>query len=248
MVKTIGVIGGLGPMATVYFLECVTRMTKAKIDQEHPRIYMLSCPDIPDRTAYILGESAENPLEDITNMGLELQKMGADFLAIPCITAHYFLKEIESKIDIPVVHLTEELAQDIRQKEIKKVGILATTGTIQSGVIRNELEGAGIEVVVPDKEHQEFVMEIIYHQIKSGESIDWDMVHKVVRHMLQGGSQKIILGCTELPLLKKDVWMADSPELGKILHEDCIDVLEVLAQKAILYSGAKLKEKYIDII
>lgn len=248
MVKTIGVIGGLGPMATVYFLECVTRMTKAKTDQEHPRIYMQSCPDIPDRTAYILGESAENPLEDITNMGLELQMMGADFLAIPCITAHYFLEEIESRLDIPIVHLTEELAQDIRQKEINKVGILATTGTIQSGVMRNELEKAGIEVVVPDKEHQEFVMEIIYHQIKSGESINWDMVHKVIRHMLQGGSKKIILGCTELPLLKKDVWAAENPELERILHEDCIDVLEVLAQKAILCSGAKLKENYIDVI
>lgn len=242
--KTIGIIGGLGPMATVYYLEQITRMTDAAKDQEHPRVFMLSQPDIPDRTAYILGESEENPLPVLLQAAQNLQELGADFITIPCITAHYFYEDLTKQLEIPVIHLPRCVARDVAAKGIQRVGLMATAGTIRSQVLAREFEAAGVEVLVPDADRLKLLMQIIYEQVKKGMPVNWESFHDVAVSLQERGAEKLILGCTELPLLKRNIAASDSgmtDEIRQILTQDCIDVLEVLARHAVLDSGAPLK-------
>ena len=246
--KTIGIIGGLGPMATVYFLECITRMTAAERDQQHPRVFLEGVPDIPDRTDFILGKSGEDPLPLMIQAGKSLERIGADFIAMPCVTAHYFYDALSGELQIPLIPLTRLLAEDIRKKGIRRVGVMATSGTLDSRALERELDRQGIEAMVPDDALQEIVMDIIYGQIKKDAPIRWKDVERVCDALIGQGAEKIILGCTELPLLKKSVWRAENDALSRMLFGECIDVLEVLAQKAVLESGAMLKEEFQDVI
>ena len=100
----LGVLGGLGPMASAYFLELVVAMTDAKRDQEHPEIIVMNIPSIPDRTAYILGKSSANPIIPMVEYGKQMKNMGASVIATPCITAHYFHNELQNGIGLPVIH------------------------------------------------------------------------------------------------------------------------------------------------
>jgi len=236
--KTIGIVGGLGPMATVYYMELITKMTDASIDQEHPHILLESIPDTPDRTSYIIGESNKNPLNQLICAAENLEKMGADFISIPCVTAQYFYRELSDNISIPILSLCGNVAEEISKKQIDKVGILATTGTIKSKVLENNFDKKGIQVIIPDEFHQQKVMDIIYKQVKQGNEVCWNDFEDVCRYLRNSGAQKMILGCTELSLLKKDRHMGD----------EIVDVLEVLAQKAVIASGAKLREEYRDVI
>ena len=229
--KTIGVIGGLGPMATVYYLEWIVRQTVAESDQEHPRIYLESIPDIPDRTDYILGKSNDNPYPMILQAAQRLIQSGADFITIPCVTAFYFVEQLQKELSKPVLSLPELLVKELQNKGIKKVGILATNGTNQSGVLSTILRKNGIECVVPDEAHQKMVMEIIYGQIKKGTPVNIHMFHEVEMYLLACGVKKIIMGCTEIPLIKKEY------KLGDIY----IDILEILARETVIESGAKLR-------
>ena len=98
--KRLGIIGGLGPMATAYFLRLIVEMTDAKTDQEHIEVLLHSKPQIPDRTRYILGLSEENPMPELLAVGKSLTAQGVEVIAIPCITAHFFQKQLEEKIYI----------------------------------------------------------------------------------------------------------------------------------------------------
>ena len=100
----LGVIGGLGPMATAYYLELMIRMTDAARDQEHPEIIIMNIPSIPDRTAYILGRSQEDPLPPMVQLGKQLKELGASVLATPCITAHYFHEPLQEGAGLPLIH------------------------------------------------------------------------------------------------------------------------------------------------
>lgn len=240
--KTIGIIGGLGPMATVCYLEHIMGLTDVDSDQRHPRIFMESIPDIPDRTAYILGESQNNPLDLMVQAGKSLAAQGADFITIPCVTAHYFYPQLVKALDIPVVNLPEEIAHSIVKAGVKTVGILATKGTNRSGVLEKALRAEGIDALLPDTEEQEILMEIIYQQVKGGQPIQWEQFYRVAAAMRERGADKLILGCTELPLLKRNRHQTSNADVCRILEEDCVDVLEVLARCAVERSGAPLKE------
>ncbi|MCD7825964.1 MAG: amino acid racemase [Clostridiaceae bacterium] len=231
--KTIGIVGGMGPMATVWYLEWITRLTDADCDQEHPRVLLKSVPDTPDRTAYILGQSRENPLPVLEQSAKELIQAGADFITIPCITAHYFREQLEDRIGKPVLSMPEEVARRMSAAGVKKAGILATTGTLKSGVLEREFRAVDIDIIVPDERLQGMVMEIIYGQIKKGKRIDWEMFSAVSEALFEKGAEKLVLGCTELPLVQKERQLGDA----------YVDVLKVLAQKAVIESGARLKKE-----
>ena len=147
--KTLGVIGGLGPMATAYYMELVIQMTDASCDQEHLNMIISSRPGTPDRTRYILGLSDENPAPVMIDAGRWLVAEGAEILAIPCITAHYFQKQLEEEIHTPVIHLIKETVHHMRDYGVRKAGIMATDGTIQSGLFQEELRLHGMEAVLP---------------------------------------------------------------------------------------------------
>lgn len=236
--KKAGVIGGLGPMAMVYFLQLITEMTDASIDQEHIELLVHSKPQTPDRTGYILGKSKENPLPVLAETGVQLKQSGADFIAIPCITAHFFQKELEKKIGCPILHAIEETAKYLQQESITKVGLMATDGTIESNLFQQTMERYGITCVIPDKENQADVMHLIYKNVKAGKQPEMERFHEVAKNLFDAGAQVVLLGCTELSLIKRD----------NVLKEGFLDVLEVLARQVVIYAEAAVKEEYAHLI
>ncbi|MGL6106167.1 aspartate/glutamate racemase family protein [Romboutsia sp.] len=233
MSKTVGVLGGLGPMATVYFYEMVVRMTEADKDQEHIDMVIVNKATTPDRTAYIIGESDENPCVDIIINAKKLENFGVDILAIPCNTAHYFYNEIQSSVNVPIVHMPRETAAYIKANGYKKVGILATRGTIKARVYQNICEEYNIEYEMLDEENQSLLMDIIYKDIKSGKAANMDNFRKIISYLQTLNCDCVILGCTELSILKNDNNLDD---------KFYIDSMDILAQKVIELSGKNIKK------
>jgi len=235
----LGVIGGLGPMATAYFMELVIKMTKAECDQDHLEMIIYNCPTIPDRTKYILGQSEEGPLPRMLEVGQALQQQGADVIAIPCMTAHYFRDALKENIGVRVIHGIRETAQCLKDAGVTIAGIMATDGTIQSEIFQKEIEALGLIAVIPDAEHQAKVMKMIYEEIKAGKMPSKDEFMKVKQHLIEGkGAQAVILGCTELSLIK------NAYDLGN----GVIDTLEVLAQASLLACEKEVLEEYQTLV
>lgn len=225
-------------MATVYFMELIIKMTDVKTDQEHIKISLQSVPDTPDRTEYICGISDKNPLPFLVDAGTILERQGVDFIAIPCVTAQYFYDDLMNKLKVPVIPLIKGLVEEIKEKGIKTVGIMATNGTIQSKVLQDEFRKKDISVVLPTKEGQACVMNLIYEQIKAGKDIDLEQFLQVGDELRKLGAERIIIGCTELSLIKRDY----------DIESDYVDVLDILAKNSVVYSGAPLKNEYKNLI
>ena len=225
--KTLGILGGLGPMSSAYFYEMLTAHTKAERDSDHLNILISSRADTPDRTDYILGISDKNPLPV---MNLEVKKLigaGADMIAIPCNTAHYFYEGISAAADVPVINIIRQTALFCYRSGLKKVGLLATEGTVSTGIYRDMLASYGMECLTPDKDGQAVVSRVIYDEIKSGKEPDVAAFLRVADDLFSRGCERIILGCTELSLLKKN-YLTD-PRF--------VDSMEVLALSAIRACG-----------
>lgn len=235
--KKLGVIGGIGPMASAYFIEQITRMTKANSDQEHIEIMLHSCPQIPDRTEYILGKSSLSPLPMLKKIGLGLENNGADVIAIPCVTAEYFNDELNNEIKVPIIDTIVETASYLKERGIKKAGLMATDGSLKCGLFQAKLREMGIECMCPDSEDQKNVMSIIYEEVKYGREIDIHKFNNIVDNLKGKGCEVVILGCTELSVVKRDFAMP----------ANIIDVIDVISRKAVLMCG-KLKEEYEEII
>lgn len=234
----LGVIGGLGPMATAYFMELITLMTAAEKDQQHMKMIVFSDPEIPDRTEYILGKSDKDPLPGFASAGKALRGLGCDILAIPCITAHCFHEKIEALTGVRTLHAIRDTACLLKQSGIKKVGLMATDGTVRSRVFQNELENSGIGVVLPSEDAQKGVMALIYRDIKCGKAPDMNEFFRIKNELISNGAEKVLLGCTELSLIKR------SNDTG----DDILDVMEVLARSAILECGKPLRSEYENLI
>lgn len=229
-----GVIGGLGPMATAYYLELMIRMTDAKRDQDHPEIAILNIPSIPDRTAYILGDSQESPLEPMVELGKQLKAMGATVLGTPCITAHFFHDALQDGIGLPIIHGIRSTARLLHDCGIQRVGLMATNGTVRSGIFQRQVEELGMELVLPGEEGQHGVMQLIYDQVKAGVDPDMGLFASIRDELRQKGAQVVVLGCTELSLLKK------VQDLG----DGILDALEVLAKESVLICGKQVKPEF----
>ena len=235
---TLGVIGGLGPIATAHFMELVIRMTEADTDQEHLDMILYNRPSIPDRTSYILDPTRPNPLPEMIRVGNALARQGAKLIAIPCMTAHYFHRELTRYIEAPIVHAIHETAAHLKKHGISKVGIMATDGPIRSKLFQSELERHGIEALIPGPEGQKCVMSVIYDDIKANKPAGMDKFQLASRDLRAQGAQAIILGCTELSLVKRDY----------PIGAGYLDAMEVLAQTCVLRCGGTLKEEYQDLI
>ncbi len=229
---TVGVLGGLGPMASVYFYEMVVNMTDAKTDQEHVDMIITNRATTPDRTAFIIGNSNEDPSKILIDDAKKLEKYGVDFIVITCNTAHYFYEKIANSVNIPLVNIVDETIKHAKDTNHKKLGILATTGNIKTGLYQNMCEKYNIEYLVLDEDRQAQVMEIIYDDIKGGKAADMDKFNSIVNYLKENNCDGVILGCTELSILKND---------NNLDGEFYIDSLEVLARETIVRSGRKLK-------
>ena len=236
--QTLGVIGGLGPIATAHFMELIIRMTEAHTDQEHLDMIIYNRPSIPDRTGYILDQTKPNPLPEMIRVGNALARQGAKLIAIPCMTAHYFHRDLSGYIQAPSVHAIHETCVHLKKHGIQRVGILATDGTIRSKLFQQELQRHGIEAVIPGPEGQKCVMSVIYDDIKANRPAEMEKFRFASDDLRAKGAQAIILGCTELSLVKRDCRIGAG----------YLDAMEVLAQTCVLRCGGRLKEEYHELI
>lgn len=223
MPQTLGILGGLGPMATVYFYDMLVRHTKATCDQDHLDVIINSRASTPDRTSYILGQSTENPFDIMARDAQRLVTFGADVLAIPCNTAHYFYDRLNETISVPILNMVEETVLEAKARGCCRVGILATSGTVQTGTYSRMCERHGLEFVCPDESHQQDLMNVIYGDIKQGKRPDMARFFAVADSLKRQGCTRVILGCTELSIIKKD----------EQLDAFYIDSMSVLAKNAI---------------
>jgi len=236
--KKLGVIGGLGPFATSYFFQLILKMTDAKADQEHLEMVIYNCPSIPDRTSHILGRSKNNPVIPLLEIGNKLVSLNVDYMAIPCITGHFYHSLLSQKLPVPIINMIKETALYLKNNRIEIAGLMATEGTVFSKIFQEELGLQGIHLVTPSGKGQEYVNDLIYKNIKAGTSIEPDKFHSVSEELRKHGCQVIIFGCTELSLIKRDY----------PLGAGYLDAMEVLAAQSILLCGAKLKKEFYSLI
>ncbi len=231
--KKVGIIGGVGPLATMFLGEMIVRLTDAQTDQQHIHTIINNDTTIPDRTAYVLDNTAPNPIPYLQRAAQVLTVAGADLLLLPCNTAHTFYQAITEAIDIPLVHMINETVAYAQAKQAKRVGILATDGTIAAGVYQQALVAQGMEAIVPPATVQKQVMAMIYRKVKAGQSVTSEEWQPIETAMVALGCDALILGCTELSIINRDL------QLGSCY----IDSLVVLAQRAIQLSGYQSKKE-----
>lgn len=199
--KAIGVIGGMGPEATLDLFYKIIKNTKVEKDQDHIHLIIDNYPQIPDRTAFLLGKG-ENPLPYILKSAKKLETMGVSAICMPCNTAHYFVEEIKKEIKVPFLSIIDSVIEEIKInfEDVKNVGLIATKGTIIGKVYETPLKKEGLNVVIRENLMDE-IMKIIY-SIKGGKLVEnVDLFNKIVDEYIKSGSQVIIAGCTEIPLL-----------------------------------------------
>ena len=217
--KTVGVLGGMGPAATVEFFRRLVSATPARSDQEHLHVIIDDDPSVPDRTAAIIGRG-DDPTPVLVSMARRLEAAGAELLAIPCNTAHHYLPAIEGSVDIPVIDMPAEAAMRVG---FDRVGLIATDGTIASGIYQRAFSERGIGLVLPEEADQARVMRVI-DAIKSGEDPSGfaGEISQVVSRLGDAGAAAVVAACTEISLLE-----------GGGMPLPWIDALDVLVEATI---------------
>lgn len=230
--KTIGILGGMGPEATLDLFGKIIANTPATRDQDHLRVVIDSNPQVPDRTAAILA-GGESPVPAMQSGIAALKRAGAGFVAIPCVSAHFFLDELQREAGLPILSMFDITAEHIRQHHphIRRVGMLATTGTLQGGRFRDTLQRSGIETLAPAGPDQERVLAAIYEIKGAPGARNRDAIgaeiSDIAGRLIQRGAQAVVAGCTEIPLVLKP---------GD-LDVPVFDTLLLLARAAIAAAG-----------
>lgn len=229
MKKTLGILGGMGPAATCDLMEKIISLTAADTDQDHIHVIADVNTNIPDRTAAILHGGAD-PAPEMIRSAQRLEAAGAELLLLPCNTAHYFYDRVAAAVDVPILHMPRLTAAALREAGVKKAAVLATDGTVRSGVYESALRAEGVEPLYPGEADEDVLMRLIYDGVKARHA---DPASFPVREVLAGlrarGAERFVLGCTELPIAFR--------ELG--LREDCVDPTRILAFAAVRAAGAE---------
>ena len=204
--KIIGILGGMGPEATIDLFYKIIKFTPAEKDQDHLRIIIDNNPKIPDRTAAILGKG-EDPLPALQESARNLEKAGADFIIIPCNTAHYFLTLIQESVKIPILNMIEETVKETQKRisQIQKVGLLASISIYETEIYHQHFKKINIVVISPEEKDKKEIMKVIY-AVKAGnlsEEIKKNIL-KTAQKLIDKGAEAIITGCTEIPLILKE--------------------------------------------
>lgn len=228
MEHPIGVIGGMGPMASQLFYRLVTEHTAAQCDQDHVEMILISDTTMPDRTTAILSQMFETPRKQLLEDARMLERCGCVAIAITCNTAHFFADMIEKELSVPILHMIRETADSLaRQHPGSLVGIMATDGTVRTGLYQRALEKRGLRPFLPSESIQREVMYQIYGRIKKGLPYDKESWTRIESAYRQAGCTAVLLACTELSVIKAD------EQMGSWF----VDPMEVLARRVIEYSG-----------
>jgi aspartate racemase len=224
MNSLIGILGGMGPLATVDFVTKIIHQTPATRDQDHLPLLVHSVPQIPDRTACLLANK-ESPLEALLQGMNTLISGGAGCIAIPCNTAHYWYEPLARESRVPILHIARACAEALAREKVTSVGLLATDGTLKAGFYARELAESGILLTTPQTTLQHRVMEGIY-MVKSGAVAQGArLLDDCMARMLDQGVERVILGCTEIPFALDAIGSAQaslSMDATKALAAACV--------------------------
>lgn len=234
MKKQIGILGGMGPEATSELFSLIIKNTKADNDQDHIPVIIVNNPKIPDRSLYILGKGP-SPINMLVEGALKLEQMGADIILIPCNTAHFFIKQIEEKIHVPIIDMIKETALYVLHKypEINRYGLLSTSGTYETGIYKNVFDDIDLGIIDPDIDYQRQNMTAIYGKqgIKAGFKTEpLKILLQTVENLVENGARAIICGCSEIALVVKQ----------SHVEVPLINPLKILAVKSIQLAGYSL--------
>jgi len=235
MAKAIGILGGMGPEATLDCFNKILKNTAAKKDPEHLRVVIDSNPGIPDRIAAILGDG-RSPVPALVAGCRGLQKAGADFIIIPCVTVHFFLPQILAESPLPILSIIDAVAEAVHRDypETRTVGLLGTIATVESGLFQKRLAEDSIRTLAPDSTAQSKIVDAI-RDIKdtrpprTRSEITADLIEaagSLIKNKPEG-ADAIIAGCTEIPLALRQ----------EHLPVPYLDSLTILARAAIRYAG-----------
>ena len=227
--KIIGIIGGMGPMATADLFRRLIEHTDAETDAEHIHIIIDNYPQIPDRTKAILSGD-DSVVKYLAESGKRLERAGAELLIIPCNTSHYFYDALCRELNVPVVHMIRECAKKVLSLRYSKVALLATDGVVFSGIYSSIFAEYGIEVLHPCLEGQKKVMRLIYDEVKAGKKTHPEALDAELDDLAKKGAQAFILGCTELPLA-----------FGEDKSRNFVDPTAILTEIAVTAAGYRYR-------
>ena len=215
----------MGPQATNTFYQYIIDRTDARTDQEHLSVLIFSDCAMPDRTAAILGTQSQKDevYERLLSDARMLERAGCTAIAVPCNTSHYFLDRVQEQISIPIVHMIRETARLLVSQGKKRPGILATDGTIRTGLYQREFAAFGIYAAAPRPAAQKQVMSLIYDDIKAGKAGDPEKFAAFTKDLVEQGCDCAVLACTELSVF------ANQHHLSPFY----VDAMAVLAQRSI---------------
>jgi aspartate racemase len=201
----IGVLGGMGPLATADFFMKLIRNMNAKSDQEHNRIIIDSNSQIPDRVSAIL-DGGIDPAPQLLKSAVMLENLGVSLIAVPCHSAYPFLEKIRSYLNVPILDMVSTVVEETRKLKLTKVGILASQGLHKLNLYQSLLESFSIETVELTKEENSNIIEQVRLRTKSGiiDDITYNLLDKAINILAERGAPKIALCCSELPLALKE--------------------------------------------
>jgi len=233
--KIVGILGGMGPEATVDLMQRIIRLTPAEDDIDHVRCIVDNNPKVPSRIKAIIEGTGTDPGPCMADMGRRLESWGADFLVIACNTAHYYYHHVRDAVRIPVINLIELVVNHVLKTYPKNhsIGVLASTAVLMTGLYEKQCKEFGLEVVYPDQEYQERLFGII-RDIKTGNtgSSVRQTFGSVCENLKEKGTDLAIIACTELSVI------------GGGLSMKTVDAAEILAQEIV--DVAKCKKAVVD--
>jgi aspartate racemase len=232
--KIVGVLGGLGPEATVDFFGKLVRRTQAGRDPEHLRILIDNNPKIPDRNKAIAG-TGPSPVPALVRSARTLERAGADFIVMPCVTVHVFHRALQARTRLPVLNIVDLIVDAVRRRRprVRRLGLVATNSAVRAGLFQEAFAGTGVDLLIPpDADLTNQIMKAIYAIKATGPT---DEPRRLVRGVCDGlvdrGADAVLAGCTEIPLVLRE---GDLPV-------PILDALAILADSAIRYAGGRVR-------
>ncbi len=222
--KIVGILGGMGPEATVDLMGRIIRLTPALDDADHIRCIVDNNPKVPSRIKALIEGTGEDPGPCMADMGRRLEAWGADFLAIACNTAHYYYDAVQGAVQIPVIHLIDIVAKHVKDQfqGCEKVGVLASPAVAKTGLYTQRFKQLELQDIWPDSDHQEMLLNVI-KEVKRGNTTEAvrAVYAAVCDNLIEKGAKIAIIACTELSAL------------GGSLPIHTVDAAEVLAAEIV---------------
>ena len=240
MLRTLGVLGGMGPLATASFMNQVIALSPAKNDQEHIPMFIRNIPQIPDRTKFLMGLEDENPFFELKKGFKELTSLGVSCIVIPCNTAHYWYDALTKNADVHTISIVKSVIKQVKTTGKQKVGILATTATLNMGIYQNAFKQHNIDFVEPNSQQQAAIMDGIT-AVKAGDlNKGRHLLSKAYDLMLAQGADCVLFGCTEIPLVLN--------EQAKHSPDTCLDTIAILAQECVNWAYANAHQSTLSSV